>query len=137
MPIAGCEALAGCRVLIVEDDFFIAEDLADAFRAQGAVILGPVSGIDAALALIEAAPGPDAAVLDLNLGVVMSYPIADALMRRRVPFVFTTGYDASAILPHYRSVPRCEKPVDLAQVTRMLRGMTQGQEGNTGTTQLR
>jgi CheY-like chemotaxis protein len=116
-------------VLIVEDDFFIAEDLADAFRAQGAVILGPVSGIDAALALVEAAPGPDAAVLDLNLGAVMSYPIADALMQRRVPFVFTTGYDASAILPHYRSVPRCEKPVDLAQVTRMLRGMTQGHEG--------
>lgn len=132
MPIAGSAALEGCRVLIVEDDFFIAEDVADAFRAQGAAVLGPVSGIDAALALVEAVPGPDAAVLDLNLGAVMSYPIADALIRLRVPFVFTTGYDVSAILPRYRSVPRCEKPVDLAQVTRMVRGMTRGQDGKDG-----
>lgn len=132
MPIAESAALAGCRVLIVEDDFFIAEDVADAFRAQGAAVLGPVSGIDAALALVEAVPGPDAAVLDLNLGAVMSYPIADALIRLRVPFVFTTGYDASAILPRYWSVPRCEKPVDLAQVTRMVRGMIRGQDGKDG-----
>lgn len=112
----------GCRVLIVEDDFFIAEDVAEAFRDRRATVLGPVAGVEAALALVEAFPGPDAAVLDLNLGSAMSFPVADALMRRGVPFVFTTGYDASAIPPRYRSVPRCEKPVDLEEVTRLVLG---------------
>lgn len=123
MAGAGPEGGTGCRVLIVEDDFFIAEDVADAFRDRRATVLGPVAGVEAALALIEASPGPDAAVLDLNLGSAMSFPVADALMRRGVPFVFTTGYDATAIPPRYRSVPRCEKPVDLEQVTRTVLGL--------------
>jgi CheY-like chemotaxis protein len=116
----GLEDLSGCTILIVEDDYFIADDMAQAFRQQGARILGPVGRVDAALSIIAAEPSLDAAVLDLNLGSTMSYPIADELRRRGVPFVFSTGYDASVIPPEYRSVPRFEKPVNIPDAVRTL-----------------
>jgi hypothetical protein len=53
----------------------------------------------------------DGAVLDINLGGETSYPIADALAAREVPFVFTTGYDAHTLPERYGRVIRCEKPV--------------------------
>jgi CheY-like chemotaxis protein len=52
----------------------------------------------------------DCAVLDINLHGLKSYPIADALKARNIPFVFTTGYSGEAIPDAYRSFPRYEKP---------------------------
>ena len=90
--------------------------------ARGATIIGPVPSVDAALDLIEDTDRIDGAVLDLNLQGEHAYPLADALMRQGVPFVFTTGYDASAIPSRYAAVARCEKPVDLERVAQALFG---------------
>jgi len=62
----------------------------------------------------------DGAVLDINLRGERAYPVADALSDRGVPFVFTTGYDTQVIPAPYARVPRCEKPVDLEQLSRWL-----------------
>lgn len=58
----------------------------------------------------------DGAILDVNLGGEKVFPAADLLTERGIPFVFTTGYDASAIPVKYAEITLCEKPVRLAEV---------------------
>ena len=112
--------VAGRRLLVVEDDFFIAEDLARSFRAGGAEVIGPVARVDAALDLLGKAAPLDGAVVDINLQGEMAFPIADALLARGVSLVFTTGYDQANIPDRYHSVPCCEKPVDIVKIARKL-----------------
>lgn len=113
--------LRGSRLLIVEDEFLIAADLADVLRDEGAEILGMAGSVEEAQAVIEAEGDRlDGAVLDVNLGRDRVYPVADALMARKVPFVFATGYDVAVIPEAYAEVPRFEKPVRAAAVVRFL-----------------
>jgi CheY-like chemotaxis protein len=112
--------LSGRHVLVAEDEYFIADDLARAFEACGARILGPVATVQDALALVEASDRIDCAVLDINLQGEMVYPLADALQRRRVPFVFATGYNGAMIDKRYIGVHRCEKPVSPAAIAKAL-----------------
>lgn len=104
--------LTGRRILLVEDEFFIAEDMACQLEAGGAEGIGPVASVDAAIELIEQTERIDGAVVDVNLQGVMSWPVADALLRRGVPFVFATGYDRASLPARYAEIVRCEKPVD-------------------------
>ncbi len=103
--------LAGRRILVVEDEFLVAEYLGEILRSAGADVLGPVGRVAEALEFLRGNPGPlDAVVLDVNLHGQPSFPIADELIRLGVRFVFTTGYDSGAIDAAYRAYPRCEKP---------------------------
>jgi CheY-like chemotaxis protein len=111
MPKEAVQYFRGRTVLIVEDDYFLADDMARNLEASGARVIGPVADVQGALDLIACADHVDAAVLDLNLHGTMAFGIADALLARQVPFVFATGYDQSAIPDIYHHVPRCEKPV--------------------------
>lgn len=86
-------SLAGCRVLVVEDEPLVAMDLAAALAALGCEVVGPVSTLEEALCVgkAETAAGRlSAAVLDVNLHGAMS--LADLLAEQRVPFVYATGY---------------------------------------------
>ena len=112
--------LAGCRVLLVEDEYFIADDLRRQFEESVAEVLGPVPRVEEALELIAATPNIDAAVLDINLQDEMVYPVADALQARGVPFIFSTGYEKATIPARYADVRHCEKPLALAQVAKAL-----------------
>lgn len=120
--------LLGRRVLVAEDEYFIAEELRGELQAAGADVLGPVPSVAQALALAASEPGIDAAVLDLNLRGERAFPVADALAARGVPFLFATGYDQLQVPERFARVPRCEKPVDIALVVaavgRMLRART-------------
>jgi len=104
-------SLRDCRVLVVEDEFMLADDLQNELQDVGAIVLGPVGVLVAAIALIQAEERIDGAVLDANLGGELVYPAADLLIERGVPIVFTTGYDASAIPSRFSAVARCDKPV--------------------------
>ena len=105
-----CDAsLRGRRVLVVEDEYLIAEDLREQLLSCGAEVLGPVACVAEALALLKDGTAPDLAILDIGLGREKVYPVADALRVRDIPFVFATGYDASAIPEGYAGVPRTEK----------------------------
>lgn len=109
--------LRGCRILVVEDEFLIADELATELADAGAVVLGPAGSIDRALALIEAEGRIDGAILDVNLGGEPVFPAAERLRARGVPFLFTTGYDGSAIPERFRDVVRCEKPIGIWRIT--------------------
>jgi CheY-like chemotaxis protein len=117
-PKAG--TLRGKRLLVVEDEFLIATDLARSLEDDGVEVIGPVGSIDDALKLISTEHALGGAVLDINVDGQLVYPIADALRDRRVPFVFATGYDAWVIPDSYKDVPRCEKPVDTRLLSRLL-----------------
>ena len=112
--------LAGRRVLLVEDDYMIADVLREELEGAGAEVLGPAPDVETALRLLAAGKAVDAAVLDVNLGGTMSWPVAEVLFARGVSFVFATGYDAGTIPGHYAGVPCCEKPVELAEIARAL-----------------
>lgn len=103
------------RVLIVEDEYFIANDLARAFSKAGVEIAGPVPTLDQAVALLEG-QRIDMAVLDINLDGERVYPVADALIERNVPIVFVTGYDRNDIPARYAGVTLCQKPVGTDEV---------------------
>ncbi len=114
--------MQGRRILLVEDEYFIAADMELAFAAAGAEVVGPVASVEAALGLIRAGGALDGAVLDINLQDEMAFPVADALMERGIPFIFATGYDKKVVPGRYAHVTRCEKPVDPDRVITALLG---------------
>lgn len=112
--------LAGRRIMVVEDEYFLADELSRALEAAAAAVLGPVATVATALDLLAQEAAPDAAVLDVNLGGEMAFPVADAFMARGVPFVFTTGYDQEALPVRYAAARRLEKPIATAGTMREL-----------------
>ncbi|WP_027578683.1 response regulator [Bradyrhizobium sp. Ai1a-2] len=112
--------LTGRRILIVEDEYFLADDIARACLALGAEIEGPIGNVEDASAILTEFRTVDGAVLDINLGAASIFPLARALRSRSIPFVFTTGYDRSVIDPEFEGVPLWEKPLDVAAMTRGL-----------------
>ena len=112
--------LRGRQLLVVEDEYMIADDLSRALQERGASVIGPAGSVEDALELLQTEPRIDGAVLDINLRGECAYPIADALRARGVPFVFATGYDAWAIPEIYAGVPRLEKPVNIRALGRLL-----------------
>src|SRR5215212_5261546 len=95
------------RVLLVEDEYMIAQDMAYELQLLGADVIGPVQSLDRALRLVEGEPDIDAGFLDINLNGELAYPIADALLARGAQVGFTTGYDENVIPPRYAALPRC------------------------------
>jgi DNA-binding response OmpR family regulator len=105
------DKLKGCCLLIVEDEYFLANDLEEALKSHGASVVGPFGDFDAAYR--QAARGHfDVAVIDLNLHDRAAYPIADELGRQRIPFVFYTGYDSNVIPERFAGVKLWRKPLD-------------------------
>jgi CheY-like chemotaxis protein len=112
--------LNGLHVLVVEDDYMIATDLAVSLKDLGVSVLGPAGSVADALALLAAGSEPDAAVLDVNLGAEKVFPVADALQDKGVPFVFATGYDHWIIPKAYAHIQRFEKPINVRALARAL-----------------
>ena len=108
--------LAGLTVLIVEDEFFIAHEIASALLASGVHVVGPVGSVEAALDLIEGGPALDAAVLDVDLMGKKVFPVADTLADRLTPYVFATGYDPDVIPERHRRATRITKPATVEQI---------------------
>ena len=112
--------LSGCRILVVEDEFMLADELHMVLEAAGALVLGPVGSVEEALRCIAMASTIDGAILDVNLDGELVFPVADHLAARGVPFLFTTGYDRSIFPARFAEAPHCEKPVPIHQVTRTI-----------------
>ncbi len=114
-------SLTGRRILIVEDEYLIAMDLALKLGDIGADVVGPAGSVAEAMELVESTGGSlDGAVLDVNLRDERVYPVADALAALGVRFIFASGYDAGLMPPAYAEVPRCAKPIDTAMIIRFL-----------------
>ena len=115
--------LHGCRILVVEDEYMLATDLEMELLDAGAIVLGPFGTIETATEFIGTGQEIDGAILDVNLRGQMVFPVADLLFERSVPFVLTTGYDASVIPPRFEHCARCEKPVSMARVAQAIGGL--------------
>jgi CheY-like chemotaxis protein len=103
--------LKGKRILIVEDEFLVAELLLQSLEQCGAEVVGPAATLHQGMTMAANEEKLDCAVLDINLRGNSSYPIADILRRRGIPFLFATGYDSRVIPERYGHIRRCEKPV--------------------------
>ena len=102
-------ALADLRILIVEDIGLIAQQLRRQLEDQGCRIAGVVGRLDDAIALAQSVE-IDGALLDLNLSGRESYPVADILRARDIPFIFLSGYDSGYLRAEYAAAPHLQKP---------------------------
>ena len=119
LDMTGEPDLSGYRILVVEDDYYLATDTARALQGAGAEVVGPCPSEEAAReALDEGALA--AALVDINLGSGPSFTLAALLRERGVPFVFITGYDEGVIPPDFADVERLQKPVELKRVVNFL-----------------
>jgi PAS domain S-box-containing protein len=109
---------SGRRVLLVEDEALVAMMIQECLTESGHSVIGPISrAADALQAAKEI--DYDAAILDINLGDGMAYPVADIVAARGVPFVFVTGYEADTIDERFSHVPILQKPIE----RQMLQGL--------------
>ena len=101
----------GRRIVLVEDEALVAIMMLDMLGELGFSVVGPMSNTSTALTAAKQGDF-DCAILDLNLGGEISYPVADELAARGLPFIFVTGYDRDGVETRYSSVPLLQKPVD-------------------------
>ena len=118
--------LDGADVLIVEDEYYLADDLARTLGEAGATVIGPASSLAEAERMI-AERHCDYAVLDMNLRGQMASSIADRLIAAHVPFVIATGYSGAALPAHLAGRPRIEKPFRPQQIVDALRALERPQ----------
>ena len=116
MPGAQVTPRRSAHVLVVEDEYLIADELCQTLARGGATVVGPASTVAAALRLIGGDCGIDMALLDINLKGEMVFPVADALAERGIPFAFVTGYSKAVVPSRFEHVPCWEKPVDFKRV---------------------
>lgn len=114
------------RILVVEDDAFLALDLAEHLGQAGFTVVGPATSAAQAMRLLSE-PASDAAVLDVHLGPhETSEPVAIELKARGIPFVTVTGYSHEQRPPAFDGAPVLSKPVRtadlLAALSRCLSG---------------
>src|SRR4051794_14101208 len=105
------DGLRGRRLLVVEDEPMVAMLLEDLLMQAGCIVVGPAATIAEALALLRD-QAIDGALLDVNLGSELIYPLADVLRASGTPFVFVTGYAASGLAAGYEDVAVIRKPFD-------------------------
>ena len=104
------EKLVGRRILLVEDEAMLAAETASQLEAAGHTIVAVASRVSEAT-MIAAGVDVEAAVLDLNLHGELSFPVADTLRERGIPFVFVTGYQHENLIPaRFKSAPVVSKP---------------------------
>jgi CheY-like chemotaxis protein len=99
----------GRRVLLVEDEAMIAMLIEDMFEDLGHNLAAVATRLEEALALARS-EAFDLAILDLSLGGTLTYPVADVLRDRGVPFIFATGYGSDGLKEAYSDLPTLRKP---------------------------
>jgi CheY-like chemotaxis protein len=118
---ARSDALAGLRILVVEDEMLVAMLIEEMLQELRCDVIGPVSTVEDAIAAVRT-QRLDGALLDMNLHGKSSSLAADELLDRAVPFLLVTGYVASdRDIAALKTAPRLKKPFDIDDLTdRML-----------------
>ena len=123
--------LADLRVLVVEDEVFIALEIEDRLRRLGCAVVGPVGRLERALELARTA-ALDGALLDVNVKGGFVYPVAAELRTRAVPVVFSTGYAPEALPAAFRDLPFLRKPFGAGQLEAAALAAFAGRRGGAG-----
>lgn len=111
------------RILIVEDEMLVAMLLEDVVVELGHEVAGLAMRLETAVEAAEQ-EGFDFAILDINLAGKHSYPVADCLLRRGIPFIFASGYGSAGLSEPYRAAMVLQKPFDVGQVAKMLESIS-------------
>lgn len=112
----GIAGLDGQRVLLVEDNFFIASDTADLLMNAGAEVIGPSANAEEARAML-AASHPTLAVLDLNLGEgCPRFDLARLVSGRGIPLLILSGYDREVAPSELAGAEWLQKPAQARQI---------------------
>lgn len=114
--------LAGAKLLIVEDEFLVAQDLIYGPQREGIDVLGPYNSIDSAIDVLRTADNIGAAILDLNIRGHLAFDLAETLIAKNIPFIFYTGYDSVIVPEKFRNIGRVRKPADWQEIKRALFG---------------
>jgi CheY-like chemotaxis protein len=112
--------LDGRRVLVVEDQYLVADEMRRAVESLGGIVVGPAARAQIAIGLLQQ-QAVDLALLDINLGSEDVYPLAMELNRRNILFAFATGCEPWVIPEDFAGVHRIEKPVTGKALTEMVR----------------
>jgi CheY-like chemotaxis protein len=107
--------MAAKHILVLEDEFLIALDIAGVIEDGGFVVVGPFSGTAEALQALQQ-QRVDGALLDANLGGQPVGQFADTLAAMRVPFAFVSGYGRERLPPQHQSAPLVRKPFTSADL---------------------
>ena len=113
-------ALAGLTVLVVEDEYLIAMEIAALLRNHGAQVLGPVPD-EARTRELVSEQTPDCVLMDINLKGERVFDLAQHLLDRGLPVIFTTGYDATVLPEPLQGAPCLQKPLDWRALIAMVR----------------
>lgn len=112
--------MTSVRVMIVEDEPLIGAAMEMLVEDLGGQVLGPYMNLREGLAAAETEQNVDCALLDCNLAREMSWPIADILVQKGVPFAFTSGKGAKDIEPRFAGRPVFTKPVDDSKLAKFI-----------------
>jgi len=115
------DPLLGRRLLIVEDDPYIALALEETLTEFGLIIAGMARSVTEALRLAREGD-VNLALLDVNIGHEKIDPVADALAARGCPFIFTTGCGRAGLPEAHLQRPMVEKPFYVEEILAALRG---------------
>lgn len=114
------------RILIVEDEYLIAQDITEALETSGLTVVGLYAKSADALDFL-AAPDPcDAAVLDASLRGTSSLPVCEALIARGIPFLIMTGFGPDQLPDAMKTMPVLTKPLDPRQLTSAVAALIAG-----------
>jgi CheY-like chemotaxis protein len=105
------QTLTGCHILVVEDEYYLADEASAILSQVGADIVGPVPTLRQAQAMLDTDTKIDGALLDVNLRGEQVFELADALHSRGVPFAFATGYDGDVLPDRFVDRVVLSKPV--------------------------
>ena len=107
--------LLGRHILVIENDFFQAEDCRHYLTQAGGVIVACSGTIPDWEALL-ASDRVDIALLDINLGHTHSFDLARALLSNDIPVVFLSGYSPEIVPPDLSHAPLITKSAEPAAV---------------------
>jgi CheY-like chemotaxis protein len=97
------------RALVVEDEILVAMYVEDLLTDLGFEVVAVATELEEALPLARD-KALDLAVLDVNLNGKLSFPVAEVLRERRIPFLFASGYGSKGLIEAYKDAVRIQKP---------------------------
>ena len=112
----------GGKVLVLEDEMLIAMLIEDMLMDLGFAVVGPVASVEKAMSMARE-ENLQWAILDVNVSNALSFPVADILRERRIPFIFATGYGSHGLDHRFKDAVVLQKPFMQAEFERAISQM--------------